>query len=229
MSIFAIADLHLSGAVQKPMDIFGHHWQNHWELICEAWLESVTNDDIVLIPGDISWAMRLEQALVDLRRIAELPGKKILLRGNHDYWWSSPTKIRGVLPKDMYIIQNDAVRIGDFVFFGSRGWICEGSPAFSKDDEKIYQREGLRLEMSLEDARKKGGEPIAMMHFPPFNERQEPSLFTRLFERERIKIVLYGHIHGKSLQNAFSGELNGVEYMLVSCDNIAFKPLKIIA
>ena len=149
--IFAIADLHLPGEKDKSMDIFGPHWEGHFEKIKADWALKVDDEDIVLIPGDISWAMTLEGALEDLFSIGELPGYKVLLRGNHDYWWSSISKLRSVLPDKMYAVQNDALLIGDYVICGSRGWaITEGETA--EADKKIYERELMRMEMSLNRA-----------------------------------------------------------------------------
>lgn len=230
MKVFAISDLHLSLAEPKPMDIFGSNWDNHWEHIRTAWHKEIGNDDVVLIPGDISWAMKLEDAAVDLCSIGELPGKKVILRGNHDYWWSSLAKVRAAMPDNMVALQNDSFVFEDLIVCGSRGWTCPGCMTFSLDDEKIYNREVLRMGLSLESARRKrktGSKLIAMTHYPPFNEKQEASQFVKLFENNGVSIAIYGHLHGKSCRSAFEGTLGSVEYKLVSCDHLGFKPLLI--
>ena len=137
MKIFAISDLHLSLSGEKPMDIFGYSWEDYLNKIELDWQNKVSDEDIVLISGDISWAMKQEDALKDIEFISKQKGKKILIRGNHDYWWQSITKLREMMPKDIFLLQNDAVKIGNFVFCGSRGWAVEGSPDFKEHDRKI--------------------------------------------------------------------------------------------
>jgi len=230
MKIYAISDLHLPGNNDKPMDIFGDHWTDHWQQISTAWHTIVENNDIVLIAGDISWAMSLHDALEDLEKISALPGEKIILRGNHDYWWQSITKLRSHLPDKMHALQNDAIRIKDFVIFGTRGWTCPGSRQFTIDDEKIYQREGQRLKLSLLDANRKSSEDtklIGMMHYPPFNDKQDESIFTQQLEEAMPEIVIYGHLHGFGAVNAFEGNLRDVEYKMTACDYINFAPVRI--
>ena len=228
MKVFALADLHLSGSVNKPMDVFGPLWDNHLSRIRTAWLETVGEEDLVLIPGDISWAMHLQEAQTDLNTIAALPGKKLILRGNHDYWWSSLSKVRAALPEGMYALQNDAFLFGDIAVAGSRGWSCPGSIGFDEaEDRPIYEREVIRMGLSLSRV-PKDKFLICMMHYPPFNERRKPSGFTELFEQHGAKHVLYGHLHGKACRNAFEGERSGVQYTLCSADHLEFKP-KLIA
>jgi uncharacterized protein len=228
MMIFAISDLHLSGHAPKPMDVFGVRWEGHWERIQTAWREEVSDEDAVLLPGDLSWAMTLEQAKPDLMEIAALPGTKVLLRGNHDYWWGSVGQVRTALPAGMHAVQNDALRLGSAVVCGTRGWTCPGSPAWEgAADEKIYQRELIRLRLSLDAAKRMrapGEKLIAMLHFPPYAERSEPSGFTALLEEYAVDTVVYGHLHGIPEGSAFEGMRNGVEYRLMSCDYIGFKP-----
>ena len=149
MKIFAIADLHLPGGDVKPMDVFGAHWENHFERISEDWRARVTEEDVVLLPGDTSWAMQLRDALPDLERIAALPGRKILLRGNHDYWWSSLARLRAALPEGFYALQNDALLLSGTLFAGTRGWLCACD---DPQDRKIHEREVQRLALSLKGA-----------------------------------------------------------------------------
>jgi len=231
--IFAIGDLHLPGGDKKPMDVFGAHWENHFERIEKDWRARVAEEDVVLIPGDISWAMQLEPALEDLRRISLLPGKKLILRGNHDFWWSSLTQLRCSLPENMHAVQNDAYDAGDVVFCGSRGWTLPqaGNTEMSlgqaaSQDEKIYRREAMRLEMSLKAAKRMAGDrPIfAMMHYPPLlpEYARGGTEFTRLMTEYGVVRCVYGHLHGPSVQRGYNGLYNGVQYDLVSCDALGF-------
>lgn len=232
MKIFAISDLHLSGHSPKPMDVFGSHWGGHWSRIQDAWTSIVAEEDTVLLPGDLSWAMTMEQAAIDLNEIGRLPGTKVLLRGNHDYWWGGVNRVRSALPGGMFAVQNDCVRIASTVICGTRGWTCPGSSSWEgAEDEKIYLRELIRLRLTLDAAKRKlapGDSIIAMLHFPPFNERQEQSGFTLLMEEYGVNIVLYGHLHGIAAGSAFEGERNGVQYHMVACDYLGFKPKLIL-
>lgn len=221
MKIFAISDLHLSIASDKPMNVFGGSWEGYWEKIKENWLNKVTENDVVLIAGDISWGMSLEQALPDLEAIAALPGKKVLTKGNHDYWWSTYKKITSLNLENMYFIQNNAVKIGDYIFCGTRGWTVDDDDNFSPEDKKIYDREVIRLGLTLKSAeqlRVNGETIVGMIHYPPFNYRFEDSDFTKLFEEYGVKKVIYGHLHGNSAR--FKDVVNKREtnFYLTSCD-----------
>lgn len=228
MKIFAIADLHLSGHAPKPMEVFGAHWEGHWDRIRAAWRGQVSPEDAVLLPGDISWAMTLGQAKPDLAEIAELPGRKVLLRGNHDYWWGSVSRVREALPQGMSAVQNDALALGPAVVCGTRGWACPGCAAWEGEaDRKVYERELIRLRLSLEAAlriRAPGNALVAMLHFPPLDERSGRSGFTDLLEEYGVNAVVYGHLHGIPEGSAFEGNRNGVEYRMVACDYIGFSP-----
>lgn len=229
MKIFAIGDLHLSLNADKPMDVFGENWYRHSERIEEAWNAFIMPEDIVLLPGDLSWAMHLEQASEDLRLIASWPGKKVILRGNHDYWWTSIAKLRAALPENMWAIQNDALSIDGIAIGGSRGWICPGSSAFDEGKDKtIYERECIRLELSLQRMDEKAEHRIAMLHYPPCNERRNQSVFMDLLEKYRVETLVYGHLHGKTCTNAFEDERNGVSYTLCSADHLNFRPKLIL-
>ncbi len=221
MKIFAISDLHLSIASDKPMNVFGGSWEGYWEKIKENWLNKVTENDVVLIAGDISWGMSLEQALPDLEAIAALPGKKVLTKGNHDYWWSTYKKITSLNLEKMYFIQNNAVKIGDYIFCGTRGWTVDDDDNLSPEDKKIYDREVIRLGLTLKSAeqlRINGETIVGMIHYPPFNYRFEDSDFTKLFEEYGVKKVIYGHLHGNSAR--FKDVVNKREtnFYLTSCD-----------
>lgn len=229
MAIYAIGDLHLSGHSDKPMDIFGDHWIGHENKIKASWLKKVSENDAVLIPGDISWAMTLEKAMVDLEWIASLPGTKYLIRGNHDYWWKSITKLN-LLFDSMNFIQNNSFIYMEYVICGARGWLCPNDYKFTDHDRKIYLREAHRLEMSLKSAKQQGDkEIIAMMHYPPTNEKLEPSLFTEIFEKYNVGHVIYGHLHDETSHNCgLQGTYNGVNYRLTSCDYLDFELERII-
>jgi len=227
MRLFAIGDLHLSGGDDKPMDVFGPQWDRHFLHIQENWRQTVREEDTVLIPGDISWAMKLEDARTDLEEIGRLPGKKILCKGNHDYWWNSISQVRAVMPDGMTALQHSAADLGEAVVCGTRGWLIPTAETpLSTQDEKICLREAERLRLALEEAsRLAGGRPlIAMTHYPPLTAGETDTLFTRLMEEYRVHTAVYGHLHGTGIQNGWTGELRGVRYHLVSCDSIGFCP-----
>lgn len=223
MQIYAIADLHLSLTSEKPMDVFGEAWRGHVEKLERNWRERVQEDDLVLIPGDISWAMQLSAALPDLLFIGNLPGKKILLKGNHDYWWSAIGRVRSALPVNMRALQNDSFVDNGVGICGSRGWLCPGNSNFTSDDEKIYHRELDRLSLSLRSL-PESETKIAMLHFPPFSDKERASGFTELLEAAGVNIVVYGHLHGEANRYAFEGEKNGILYHCVAADKLDFTP-----
>lgn len=229
MALFAIADLHFGFAVEKPMDIFGEQWKNHSQKIIDAWRRDITAADTVLLPGDLSWGMREEEAAADLDVIYALPGRKILLGGNHDYWWKSSAKLERRYP-GMRFLKNDFDRYGDWFLCGSRGWLCPNANRFTPQDQKLYEREQVRLRLSLDAAMRNGAEQIVlMMHFPPMNEAREESAFTALFREYPIRRVLYGHLHGaESHATAFEGERDGIRYELVAADYLDFCPKRIL-
>ena len=230
MVVFAIGDLHLPGHCEKPMDVFGSHWENHFDTIAAHWREMIAPDDVVLIPGDISWAMQLEQAVDDLRAIEALPGHKLFLRGNHDYWWSAIGKVRALLGPGSHAVQNDAITIGGETFCGTRGWVFPTPmQPLGEQDEKVFLREGMRLKMSLDQAVKQSaGVPVTvMMHFPPLFADCVSTAFTDILEQYPVKQVVYGHLHGHGIKIAFEGEKNGIPYHLVSCDALGFCPKRI--
>lgn len=222
MRLFAIADPHLSRAQPKPMDVFGGNWEGHPQAFFDRWRETVGEGDLVLVPGDVSWAMRLEEALLYLADIAALPGRKVLLRGNHDYWWPSISKLRRVLPEGMYAVQNDALAVDGVVVAGTRGWVCPGSRGFTAEDEKVYRREVERLSLSLQAARRlEGRYRVVMLHFPPTNTRLEPSGFTRLIAEYAPDALVFGHVHG---EEPVLTSLDGVAVHFVAADALGFRP-----
>lgn len=223
MKIYSISDLHLSLTCDKPMNIFGPVWEGYWEKIAEDWKKKVSKDDIVLIAGDISWAMKLEDAVCDIKEIDKLPGKKIFIRGNHDYWWKSLTAIRNQFPDDCFVIQNDSIKIKNFVFCGTRGWTIPENGNPNEEDQKMLNREQQRLELSLKTAKEKmeeGDVLICMIHYPPFNSKLEDSCFTNLMEKYEVKKCIYGHLHGENSRGVLYLQKRGIEYYLTSCDKV---------
>lgn len=227
MKIYSISDLHLSLTCDKPMNIFGPVWEGYWEKIVADWQSKVCDDDIVLIAGDISWAMKLEDAIKDIQEISKLNGKKIFTRGNHDYWWKSLTSIRSVLPKNSFVLQNDSIKIGDYVFCGTRGWtVPENANDVTETDKKMLNRECQRLELSLKSAKQlcdQNSILICMIHYPPFNSKFENSDFTNLMEQYGVNKCVYGHLHGKNSRGQSIIVKNDITYYLTSCDKVSNK------
>lgn len=231
MKVFAVSDLHLPGGQDKPMDVFGGNWTGHLEKIKADWRERVAEEDVVLIAGDISWAMTLDSALPDLRELADLPGKKVFIRGNHDYWWSGITALRRSAPDEsFYFLQNDCVRFDGFVICGSRGWACPGSADFSESDRKIYEREGERFRLAfgcVQKLRQEGDKLVCMIHYPPFNAKKEDTVYTELFEKYGADKVVYGHLHANAGAYPIRFARGGIEYVLSSCDILGFRLIQI--
>ncbi|MBE5737464.1 MAG: hypothetical protein E7348_03595 [Clostridiales bacterium] len=223
MKIYAISDLHISTNTNKPMDIFGGNWVGYMDKIREDWNKKVTDDDVVLIGGDISWAMNIEDAKKDLESLADLKGKKVLIKGNHDYWWSGIGKVRDILPPSFYALQNDSIRFDGVVICGSRCWSVPGSPDFKEQDRKIYLREIERLKLSfkaVEKIKQEGDKLIALVHYPPFNVHREDSGFTEIFKENKVDYVIYGHLHGKNVRADKLVVKDGIKYYLTSCDKV---------
>ena len=231
MKVFAISDLHLSVNNPKPMNIFGPTWEGYLDKIFADWKSKVSEDDLVLLAGDFSWAMKLEETKEDFALLKDLPGKKILIRGNHDYWWASISAVRRFLPENFYAIQNDAMKFGKFIICGTRLWnVPDANKPMSEEDEKIYKRELIRLEMSLQVAEKLKTSPddkiICMLHYPPYTFKEEDNEVTALIEKYGVCKVVYGHIHAFCRQNLVL-EKHGVEYFLTSCDIVGNKMIEI--
>lgn len=228
MGLYAISDLHLALSGDKPMHIFGEQWYRHDEKIKSNWLEKIKKDDTVLIAGDISWSIKMEEGLRELDWIHQLPGRKILVKGNHDYWWQSISKLNK-LYEDMNFIQNNFFPYEDYAICGTRGWNTPGGEHFTTHDEKIYSRELIRLRLSLDSAIKAGFKKfIVMIHYPPTNEKFSETEFTKIFKEYGVEKVLYGHLHGPSLSKVMVGEVEGIEYILTSADYIDFNPITIL-
>jgi len=232
MKVFAISDLHLSVNNPKPMDIFGPVWEGYLETIKADWKARVTDNDVVLLCGDLSWAMKLTDAKADIELLADLPGKKIIIRGNHDYWWNSISAVRNVLPMNFYALQNDCLKFNDVIFCGTRGWtVPEIGKKLSLEDQKILDRETIRLELSLQAAEKNrinNERIVVLMHFPPFNSDRMPNAITNLLEKYGANSVAYGHLHGKYVKNKGLFEMYGINYYLTSCDQTGNKLVEVL-
>ena len=233
MNIYAISDLHLSFSCDKPMDIFGGEWADYLDKIKEDWQQKVQEDDIVLLAGDLSWAMNLNEVKADLSFLSSLKGKKVLIKGNHDYWWSSLSKLKEILPEGIYVLQNDALRFENVIVCGTRGWVtAETGRELPPDDKKIYLREIERLKLSfakMNSMRKVDDKVIVMMHYPPFNSRRENNEMTALISENRIDSVVYGHLHGKDCRADLVTVKEGIPYHLTSCDQLKNKLLHLFS
>lgn len=233
MSIYTISDLHLALSIDKPMDIFGERWYNYMERLKQNWEEIVGDEDYVIIPGDISWATYLEQAYEDFKFIELLPGRKIISKGNHDYWWTTISKLNKFLDtngfKSISFMHNNSFLIEGVTFCGTRGWKCPGDDEFDEEDRKVFERELQRLELSLKSSYKeaKDGSIIVAMHYPPFNAKREPSKFVEIMGKYNVTKCIYGHLHGAGFKSAVVGEVNGIEFKLVSADFLNFEPLRL--
>ena len=230
MKVFAISDLHLSINNPKPMDIFGPTWEGYVDKIFEDWKAKVSEDDVVLLAGDFSWAMKLEDTKADFDLLKNLPGTKVIIRGNHDYWWKSISSVRNFIPEKFYALQNDALKLGDYIFCGTRLWNLPGMTKMqTEEDEKIYKRELIRLELSLQEAKKMqtaGEKIICVLHYPPYTFNEEDNEVTILLEKYGVNKVVYGHIHAFCKQNLVLNK-NGIVYYLTSCDIVGNKMVEI--
>ena len=229
MSLFAIGDLHLSLGSEKPMDVFGGRWQDYVDKIREGFHAAVTEEDWTVLCGDISWGMSLQESLPDFQFINDLPGKKIILKGNHDYWWSTAKKT------DTFFADNglDSISIlhnNSFVFedrysiCGTRGWFYEEES--DPHHEKILNRECIRLETSINSAGDR--EKIVFLHYPPKYNAYECTEILDILKKHSIRHCYYGHIHSKACTSAFNGELNGTMFRLISADYLNFVPFKVL-
>ena len=221
MSIFAISDLHLSLGTDKPMEVFG--WDNYVSRIEANWKRMVKNEDTVVIPGDFSWALKLEESLEDFKFLESLPGTKLLLKGNHDLWWSTVKKVNEFFEKNniktVKLVHNNAVAVEEFAVCGTRGWLFSGA----EDDKKIIARESGRLRRSLEEAVKTEKEPLVFTHYPIAYGDEFCKELVDILEEFNVKTVYYGHIHGNGFNNAIP-EFNGIKLKLVSSDCMNFVP-----
>lgn len=233
--IYVIGDLHLGFSVDKPMDIFGKNWEGHSEKIKQNWLSKVNNEDTVILPGDFSWGIDLEESKFDFEFLNELPGKKILLKGNHDYWWTTVKKMEKFLKDNNFenisFLYNNSYIVENKVIVGTKGWTTINYNA--EDNYKILKRECGRLELSIKDAIKNFGEVkeiIAFMHYPPFykEEVNEEIDFIKILKKYGIKKCYYGHLHGESHKDAIEGLVDGIEFRLISSDYLNFDLIKLV-
>ncbi len=228
MKVFALSDPHLGFAVNKPMDIFGSRWKDHPEKIRKHWQESVSPDDIVLVPGDISWGMNYAEAVLDLQFLDDLPGRKYICRGNHDYWWTSRKQVAAHTGASITVLQRSAVRCPGFILGASKGYTTPLWEGYKQADEKYYKRELARMKMTLEQAMKlaEPGERIVyMMHYPPVVDGR-PSEFAEYLAESGVSLCVYGHLHG-SWPEQVNMEYRGVQFRIASADYLNFKPLDI--
>lgn len=227
MALFVIADLHLSLGVNKPMDIFGG-WDNYIVKLEENWRNNVKDEDTVVIPGDISWGMKFEDCIKDFEFLNSLPGRKIISKGNHDYWWNTKTKMEKFFDEmcfsSLNILQNNHYAYENIGICGTRGWINETEiPA----DKKVLLREAQRLSMSIESALKDNLKPVVFLHYPPIFANEYNYEILEILHKYGIKKCFYGHIHGRGHNKAINGTRDGIDYMLVSSDYLKFCPKNI--
>lgn len=225
LALFTISDLHLSFSSDKPMDIF-KGWDNYVDRIKANWLRVVSKDDTVVLPGDFSWALKLEDTLADFMFLNELPGQKIILKGNHDLWWCTVSKMNAFFEQNkidtVRILHNNHFEVENLALCGTRGWMFEGTV-----EQKVLLREAGRLEASLASAKQSGLQPIVFMHYPPAYDKHVCNEFFDIFEKYGVKDVYYGHMHGRGI-HPITSVVRGVNMRLVSCDCIDFNPYRIV-
>jgi predicted phosphohydrolase len=229
--LFALADLHLSLSGEKPMDIFGEIWRDHAGRMARRWDRCVGAGDTVLLPGDISWARKLAEASADLEWIAARPGRKLLLKGNHDSWWSGIGSLRSALPRRCEALHNDSHRVGDWVVVGARGWLCPDDPNATVQDHAIFRRELERLKLSILDADRKHGRDrprLAMLHYPPWVEGCEPTAVVAMLRKAGVRHCVYGHLHGEDHRLAVTGDRDGIRFHFVASDAVDFAPALVL-
>lgn len=227
MAVYAISDLHLSlGNKEKSMELFGEKWIGYQEKIKKNWKKTVKENDTVIIPGDISWAMKLEDALEDFKFLEKLPGTKIIMKGNHDYYFSTVKKVTAFLEKHnlktIKLLHNNSYIVEDLAICGSRGWALGADKESKCDDKKILKRELGRLKMSLDSIEDKTKDIVVAMHYPVTNQE-----FRKLMKEYNVKQCIYGHLHGEGHYMVFEGLIDGIKYTMVSCDYTDFKLKKL--
>jgi hypothetical protein len=211
------------------MDVFGPRWSRYMERLETEWKAIVTSEDTVLLPGDISWATYLEEAYKDFAFLEQLPGKKIISKGNHDYWWTTLSKLEKFLAlhefRSISFLHNNSYKLGENVICGARGWKVPGDDDFSAEDRKIYNRELQRLELSIRNAAAGPGENVLVaMHYPPISPKGDLSGFMEIMLAHGVKTCIYGHLHGEAHKRAFEGNINGIDIRFVSADFLGFRP-----
>jgi len=234
MSIYVIGDLHLAFSVDKPMDIFGNNWENHAEKIKTNWIEQVKENDIVILPGDFSWATYLEDTYKDFEYLNSLPGNKIISKGNHDYWWTTVTSMKKFLKENNFekidFLYNNSFCVENKIITGTRGWVNTWK---SEENFKILKRERDRLKLSIESGIKEFGnekEIISFIHYPPFYKEKcipDEINFIKLMNEYNVKKCYYAHLHADSHKEAIEGTVDNIGFKLVSSDYLKFDLLKI--
>lgn len=249
MKVFAIADLHLNLSVpDKSMEVFGPAWENYIEKIARNWKKTVGEDDLVIIAGDICWAISTDEAKIDLGWIDDLPGRKLMLKGNHDYWWSSLSKVKSILPESIEVLQNDAFHMRDISIAGARLW---DSPEYTFDkyieyrpnpkqrkdvdvqvqkelNEKLFLRELERLQISLSKMDPNAKYKIAMTHYPPISADLKDSKASKLLEKYGVQKCVFGHLHSIKKGSHLFGKKQSIEYIFVAADYVGFTPIRIL-
>lgn len=229
MALYAIGDLHLCLGAPKPMDIFGGAWVGYMEKLRQG-VSVIGPEDTTVLLGDLSWALDLENARADFAWINEIPGRKIILKGNHDYWWSTAAKFQKFCAEngfaDQYILNNNFYEYGDYAICGTRGWFYEEQRS-GEHDEKVFKRELMRLEASLKAAGERT--KIVFLHYPPKYKGYECPEIIELMKRYDVRQCFYGHLHGASHGLAMEGQWDGIEYRLVSADKLGFRPFMVIS
>lgn len=227
MALFAIADTHFSLSTGKSMSVFSG-WSDYEMRLKKNWEAIVTENDTVVIAGDISWAMDMEQGLEDFRFLNSLPGRKIIMKGNHDYWWSTKKKADAFFEKygldSIHILHNNSYSEGTIAICGSRGWFFD---AESDADKKVLLREAGRLRTSILQAKSTGLEPVVFLHYPPLNMMEKCDEIYNVLVEEKIERCYYGHLHSYSHQSAFNGESDGIKFSLISADYLEFCPIPV--
>lgn len=230
MSIFVIADLHLSFKNPKPMDIFGDNWTKHEEKIKKDWNEKVKEEDLVVLPGDFSWATYIEDTIPDFEYLNSLPGKKIMLKGNHDYWWTTVTNMRNYVKEKGFenidFLHNNSYEFENKIIAGTKGWTLSEEA----EDIRLTKRETDRLELSIKNGIEQFGadkEIIIFMHYPPITKNYLNTSYAQIMKKYNVKRCYYGHLHGNSIYDAVEGKIQGIELKLVSADGLDFKLIKI--
>lgn len=230
MGLYTIGDPHLSLGCDKPMDVF-KGWEDYVDHLEKHWQETVSPEDTVVIVGDISWGMTLEQAKEDFAFLHRLNGNKIMLRGNHDYWFNTKTKVDNFLAANDFgsirLLFNNAFEYGSYSICGTRGWINEDR-AVNENDKKVMAREVGRLRLSLESGKLFPKQPIVFLHYPPVYNTSECTEMINLLKEYDVKKCYYGHIHGAGHYYAIDGIYKGIDYRLVSCDYTQFRPVKVL-
>ncbi len=227
MRVFVIGDLHLSLSTNKPMDIFGG-WNNYLEKLTENWKKRISDEDIVILAGDTSWGMSLKESLEDFKYIENLPGQKYIIKGNHDYWWDTRSKVERFFNdnnlKTLHILHNSSIETENFFVCGTRGWLFENS---QPKDAKISVREAGRLELSLQSCNN-NKEKVVVLHYPPvYCDELMPEMID-IMKKYDVKRCFYGHLHGESIKKATNGEYLGIDFRLISSDALGFCPIEIV-